>query len=41
MSPPLCQKPQTQRERVPKQEISDRLLAEMQGEQVGEELWLG
>ena len=38
---PLCQKPQTQRGRVPKQEISDRPLAKMQCEQVGEELWLG
>ena len=37
---PLCQEPQPQRRRVPKQEISERPLAKMDCEQVGEELWL-
>jgi hypothetical protein len=36
----LSQKPQTQRGRIPQQEISDRPLAEVQCEQVGEELRL-
>jgi hypothetical protein len=36
----LCQKPQPERGRVLKQEISKRPLAKMQCEQVGEELWL-
>ena len=38
---PLCQKPQTQRGRVPKQEIPDRPRAKMHSEQMCEELWLG
>ena len=36
----LRPEPQTQRGRVPKQEISDRTLAKMQCEQVSEELRL-
>jgi hypothetical protein len=36
----LRQKPQAQRGRVPKQKITDRPLAEVQREQVGEELRL-
>ena len=37
---PLCEIAQPQRGRVPKQEISERPLAEMHSQQVGEELWL-
>jgi hypothetical protein len=36
----LVQKAQTQRWCVPKQEVSQRPLAEMKREKVGEKLWL-
>jgi hypothetical protein len=36
----LIQKPQTQRWRIPKQEVSQGPLAKMEREQMGEKLWL-